>query len=482
MIPKPFSDVTTGGDFAIPETIRLEFQDARKAEEELYRGYLNSYARDLSAQYGIESPDGMMWVRMLLNSETAHHPEGYVMIIESGDIRINASTLQGLKSGFQSLLQLVFLAFWQHHGRLQERRIVDKPRFAWRGLHLDVSRHWFGASFIRQYLEWMEALKLNRFHWHLADDQGWRLESERFPLLHQKGAWRKEADGTVYGGFYRKDEIRELVAYAASMGIEVIPEIDIPGHAQAILAAYPGLACFPQDFECLNVWGISTHILCAGKDETISFLEDLLSEVAELFPGPYIHLGGDEAPKDHWKSCPHCQKRIREQGLKDEEELQSWLLKKMSSHLRGLGKQVIGWDEILDGNIDSEPIVMVWRGDGKDAVAKAEAGGNAYILCPNSTLYFDWKQHYATDAFGSHGVSTLEHVYSFDPMSVTGASPHLLLGAQANVWTEYMPDPARVKALLFPRAYALAELLWTPQEERDEADFLARLKALEGYL
>lgn len=480
MIPRPQVDTPLSGQFPIPETIRLSYSAATHGEDKLYQEYLISYTAGLMHEHGITAAPGELWVELLLESCPTEHPESYYLDIMPGVISIKAPQIQGLRHGFQCLLQLLYLAITGHGGRIQGRHIEDRPRYTWRGLHLDVSRHFFDEQFVRQYLEWMEALKLNRFHWHLCDDQGWRVESRKFPLLHEKGAWRVEADGSRYGGYYSRDAIHRLVEYAASMGIEVIPEIDIPGHAQAILAAYPHLACFPQEFACLNVWGISDNILCAGKDDVLTFLKELLTEIAELFPSDYIHLGGDEVPKDKWRICPHCQQRIKDNGLHDEEELQSWLLAQMVQHLRGLGKTVIGWDEILDGNIDSQPVVMVWRGDGRDAAAKAENNGNRYVLCPNNTLYFDWKQ--SPDSHGAHGVSTLENVYAFDPISRAGKITNLLLGAQANLWTEYMPDAQTVRSMLFPRVFALAEILWTYRERCDYTDFIIRLNALEGYL
>lgn len=476
MIPAPQIDTLTGGELAIPPSFTLHAKGIGKADLVMFQVRLDACMDGIHTfTQGDPQP-----LQLILDPAASNHPDGYTLDIAPTGISIAASAIPGLRYGLQSLVQLLYLAHRHNSGRLLCRHIEDSPRFAWRGLHLDVSRHFFPVSFIRQYLDWMHALKLNRFHWHLSDDQGWRLESRRFPLLHEKGAWRREPDGSAYGGYYTRQEVLGIVEYAASLGIEVIPEIDIPGHTQAILAAYPDLACFPRDFACLNVWGISENILCAGKDGVIGFLKELLSEVAELFPSPYVHLGGDEAPKTYWKQCPHCQQRIRDKALRGEEELQSWLLDEMLAHLRSLGKQVIGWDEILDGNIDSLPIVMVWRGDGRDAALKAETNGNRYILCPNRVLYFDWKQQ--PDSAGAHGVSTLSNVYGFDPAALTGNPANLLLGAQANVWTEYMPDAESVRAMLFPRVYALAELLWTPQDQRSEPDFLLRLQQLEGCL
>lgn len=482
MIPKPFSETLTNERCLIPAATSFSSQGLTPQETQLFGDYMMHYIALLRKELDIKAPIGELKIRMINREETTLQQESYTLEIRPDGVTIDSPSIIGARHGYQSLLQLVYSALTDSTGSIQCRYVTDHPRYAWRGLHLDVSRHFFEEDFIIQYLEWMEALKLNKFHWHLCDDQGWRLESEHFPLLHEKGAWRVEADGSTYGGYYSKDQIRRIIEYATSMGIEIIPEIDIPGHAQAILAAYPQFACFPQDFACLNVWGISDDILCAGNDAVLAFLEELLTEVAELFPGRYIHLGGDEVPKDKWKLCPQCQARIKTQGLKDEEELQSWMLKRLTAHLKTIGKEVIGWDEILDGNIDAEPVVMVWRGDGKDAAKKAHDNGNRYILCPNHYLYFDWKQNPKPGEQGAHGVSTLHNVYAYDPGSCEFEQATLLMGAQANVWTEYMPDPKAVKHMLFPRVYALAEMLWTPKLHRDWDDFLTRLKALEGYL
>jgi hexosaminidase len=407
--------------------------------------------------------------------------EAYRLEIEAGGIIVYGES-NGLKHALQSLIQLIWWAYYHNEMQLPYLAIEDYPECEWRGLHLDVSRHFFAAEEVCSYLDKMASIKLNRFHWHLTDDQGWRIESHKFPKLNTIAAWRKESDGSSYGGFYTQKEIKQVVRYATELGIEVIPEIDIPGHSQAILAADNELACFPKAFETLNCWGISEDILCAGKEATLSFLKELFSEITELFPGRYVHLGGDEAPKTNWKKCPHCQKRIKDKGLEDEDELQSWLLKELTMHLKTLKKTVIGWDEILDGKPGKEPIVMVWRGDGKDAAKKAETSGNRYILCPNQICYFDWHQSSDEGEPGAFGVTTLEQVYSFDPSVFGNKESKLLLGAQGNVWTEQMPSFERVIYMAFPRATALAESLWSDPQSKDFEDFKSRLEILRGCL
>lgn len=406
----------------------------------------------------------------------ASHKDMHLISITEQGITISAKGYIGFLYGIQSLLQLLYLASQAPVPHLICQEIIDYPAYDWRGLHLDESRHFFGIDTVKRYLMIMAALKLNRFHWHLTDDQGWRIESKLYPALCQHGATRIEPDGSRYGGFYTQDEIRKVIAYADDLGITVIPEIDLPGHSMAMLSAYPEFACFPAEFQPMSVWGISEDILCAGKDAVFSFLKNLLGEIAGLFPGAYIHLGGDEAPKERWKSCLNCQQRIKDMQLENEEQLQSWLFHEIAQYLQQKGKQVIGWDEILDGNIDSTLTVMIWRGDGKAAAQMAARNSNPYILCPNRICYFDWKQSESSP--GAHGISTLENVYSFSPL--TYSRPDLCLGGQANLWTEHINNQKELEYMLLPRAFALAERLWN--QKADFAGFQTRLKALEGYL
>jgi hexosaminidase len=422
-----------------------------------------------------QSPCCQMGLHLSINRRIRIAREGYRLRVDKHGIRLLAKDTAGLHHAVQTYLQLMIWAVVSNQGKIPLLKIEDTPQYPYRGMHLDVSRHFFPVEFIKQFLDEMANLKLNKFHWHLTDDQGWRIESKKFPLLTETGAWRKEADGSRYGGFYTQPELIEVVRYAAGLGIEVIPEIDIPGHSQAILAAYPLFACFPQDFETLNVWGISDDILCAGKDAVLKFLKELFSEVCTIFPGKYLHLGGDEAPKKNWEKCPHCQQRIKQNSLKSEDALQSWLIRQLTNHVKALGKTIIGWDEILDGGIDQEPIVMVWRGDGKDAASFASVSGNRYILTPNHFTYFDWRQSELPGEQGAFGVTTLEKVYSLNPHTYTFADPSLLIGVQANVWTEHMHNPTEVEYMVFPRIYALAEIAWTDPTQLNWEDFQQRL-------
>ena len=472
MIPQPHELTYLDGSIQLPLELALVDCPSDFLSELIQRKW-----RSILAKTGYQPAPGTLQLRYHSFARlAASHPDMHLISIQPEGVTLSAKNQSGFLYAVQTLLQLLYEAAVHNNGNLPCQQIVDYPEFDWRGLHLDESRHFFGVETVLHYLDSMAALKLNKFHWHLTDDQGFRIQSIAFPLLTEVGVWRKEPDGSVYGGFYTPQDIRRVVAYAADLGIEVVPELDLPGHAMAILAAYPELACKPGKFEPLTVWGISDDILCAGKDEVVSFLKALTTEIAELFPGNYFHLGGDEAPKDRWKECPHCQRRIREQGLSSEEELQSWLLKEITAHLRTLGKTVIGWDEILEGNIDSEPVVMLWRGDARDAAVNAVLNGNRYILCPNKICYFDWKME--PESPGAHGVSTLQNVFSFAPETYPGQN--LCLGGQANLWTEYIHNPRELANMLFPRGYALAERLWNTHTSYP--DFLDRINALEGYL
>ncbi|MCB5224727.1 MAG: family 20 glycosylhydrolase [Candidatus Cloacimonadaceae bacterium] len=413
-------------------------------------------------------------------------PDGYYELeVSPGFFALNAESVAGMNYAVRTLMQHLYISSSNQtedrFALLPRISVKDWPTYQWRGMHLDVSRHFYDHNFVKKYLDWMVGLKFNRFHWHLSDDQGWRLESKRFPLLHEKGSWRKESDGSDYGGHYSLRQIKAVLKHASQRGIEVIPEIDIPGHSMSILTAYPELACFPREFEPMNVWGISEDILCAGKDETIDFLKELFTEIAELFPGPYIHIGGDEAPKQRWKECPHCQKRMRDNGLKDEEALQAWLVKTLATHLEKLGKTVIGWDEILDGGIDSKPIVMAWRGDGIDAARMAHDNGNKYILTPYTKLYFDARCH-KYDKIGTHQIIPWADVLDFSFQEYTFTNPKLLLGAQGNVWTEHLTNVRDLREKINGRMFPLAERLWNGDREIDTDEFWKLTRDLNWIL
>jgi len=351
-------------------------------------------------------------------------------------------------------------------------------------MHLDVGRHFFPVSFIKNYIDLMAMYKMNNFHWHLTDDQGWRIQIKKYPRLTQVGSSRigtvvgktSELDGIPYGGFYTQDQIREVVAYASERYVNIVPEIEMPGHCVAALTAYPNLSCTGGPFQVRTEWGVADDILCAGNDSSFTFVQDVLGEVLDLFPSTLIHIGGDEAPKARWKSCPKCQARMKEEGLQNEMEMQSYFTKKVERYLNSKGRRLMGWDEILEGGLPPEATVMSWRGieGGIDAAQQ----NHDVVMTPGDFCYFD---HYQadpeTEPLAIGGYLTLKTVYSFEPTPavLTASQSKHILGAQGNVWTEYIISPEMVEYMAYPRAIALSEVTWSPKESRNWDDFNARL-------
>jgi len=422
--------------------------------------------------------------------------EGYLLDINPDRIEVNAHDDPGFMNGARTLLQMLQadsadgVLTWQ----IPCSTIRDWPRFGWRGMHLDVSRHFFPPAFIKRYIDLLAMYKMNRFHWHLTDDQGWRIEIRGYPKLTEVGAWRNGSmigdyseqrfDSVRYGGFYTQDEVRDIVAYAGERNVMVIPEIEMPGHALAALAAYPGLSCTGGPFDVGMAWGVYEDVFCP-REETFRFVEGVLGEVIDLFPGPYVHIGGDECPKTRWKTCDSCQSLIRERGLHDEEGLQSYFIRRVESFLNSHGKRLIGWDEILEGGLAPNATVMSWRGT-EGGTAAAREGHDA-VMSPGSHCYFDYFQgnpRYEPLAIG--GYTPLEKVYAYEPVpdSLTGDETEHILGAQGNVWTEYITTTDQVEYMIIPRMLALAEVVWCPPGPRDYAEFTRRIGAqfpvLEG--
>lgn len=414
-------------------------------------------------------------------------PEGYSLRVTADSVVVAGSDHAGLFYGLQTLAQML-PASGPAGGpvRIPAVDITDAPRFPWRGMHLDVGRHFFGPDFVKRYIDHMARYKINRFHWHLTEDQGWRIEIERYPRLTEVGAWRAETmveknfdpyvgDGVRYGGFYTRDEIRDIVAYARERYVTIVPEIEMPGHSLAALAAYPELACTDGPFEVGTRWGVFEDILCP-KEETFAFLEGVLTEVMELFPGEYIHIGGDEAPKARWEQSEVAQEVIRREGLADEHELQSWFIRRIEGFLNAHGRRLIGWDEILEGGLAPNATVMSWRGS--DGGIEAARQGHDVVMTPTSHLYFDFYQgDPEQEPLAIGGLLPLEHVYGFEPVPevLTEAEGRRILGAQGNVWTEYMKTEGHVEYMVFPRLLALSEVVWSPAERRDFTDFARRL-------
>lgn len=482
LIPWPREIEVTEGRFTFSRTapVMIETPDADGAVH-----YLQT------ATGLVNEPDSTRGKFIFRRAETDLGAEGYTLAVCASDVTITASGPAGFFYGVQTLLQVI-------DGRTDAPvpclRIQDAPRFAWRGLMLDVCRHIMPVDGILRLLDCMAWHKLNVLHLHLTEDQGWRIEIERYPRLQEISAWRRGADGVLdpsgtnddrprpgrYGGFYTRDDIRRIVQYAAERQITVVPEIEMPGHAMAALAAYPELSCTGGPFEVPSRAGIFKDVYCAGNDETFRFLENVLDEVLPLFPGRFVHIGGDECPKDRWQACEKCQARIRAEGLADEHELQSYFIRRMQKFLSSRGKQLIGWDEILEGGLAPGAAVMSWRGE-EGGIAAARAGHDA-VMTPNSHLYLDYRQAETGEpmAMGNR-VITLDACYAYEPIpaALTPEQARHILGIQANIWTEFMPDISHVEYMTWPRAAAVAERAWSSADQRDVADLKRRLRASE---
>ncbi|MBI9015765.1 MAG: family 20 glycosylhydrolase [Phycisphaerae bacterium] len=434
---------------------------------------------------------GMIILAVTKKPKTDIGDEGYFLSTTPFGVAISAKTAQGVFYGCQTLRQLLPAEIESKtkvkniKWTVPPVRIQDQPRFGYRGMHLDVARHFEDAASVKKYIDYLAMHKMNRFHWHLTEDQGWRIEIKKYPKLTEISAWRDQTvigkntgkyDGKKHGGFYTQDEIRDVVKYAAERYVTVIPEIELPGHSLAALAAYPELGCTGGPYKVAQTWGVFKEVYCAGDEKTFEFLQDVLTEVIDLFPGTYIHIGGDECPKASWKVCPKCQKRIKDEGLHNEHELQSYFIKRIEKFLNSKGRKIIGWDEILEGGLAPEATVMSWRGEAGGIAAAKE--GHDVIMTPNSHCYFD---HYqgtpANEPLAIGGFLPLEKVYSYEPIPavLNAQQAKHILGAQANIWTEYIPNFAQVEYMLLPRACALAEVVWSKKENKNYEDFSKRL-------
>jgi hexosaminidase len=422
----------------------------------------------------------------LLPTAKQTNTEAYELNCNNNSLWVKSKFAQGAFYGMQTLLQLLPTS-----GALSidAMAIQDAPRFAYRGLHLDVSRHFFPVSYIKKYIDYIALHKMNTFHWHLTDDQGWRIEIKKYPKLTSIGGYREGTiigrypgtgfDSTKYGGYYTQAEVKEVVAYAKDRFITVIPEIEMPGHSMAVLAAYPELSTTPHiEKKVSTTWGVfdKDNNVLNPSETTFAFLENVLLEIMPLFPAKYVHIGGDECSKVWWKESAFCQQLMKEKGLKDEHELQSYFIQRMEKFINGKGKQIIGWDEILEGGLAPNAIVMSWRGE-KGGIEAAKQN-HQVIMTPGSHCYFDHKQILKEDSVTIGGYSTTEKVYSYEPIpkELNEEQGKLVLGAQANMWTEYMNNTKKVEYMLFPRLSALSEVLWSKKEQRNYADFKNRLQ------
>jgi hexosaminidase len=495
IIPKPVSVKEETGNFTITSRTRLVVAGSGLEKE---AGYLNDYLQEF---YGFKletaAKAGKGSIVLGYEKGEKNTAEAYHLDIRPGKIEVNGDSATGVFYGLQSLIQL--LPVPDSGISLKELAVPcadihDYPRFAYRGLMLDVGRHFFSVDFVKKYLDLMAHYKYNTFHWHLTDDQGWRIEIKRYPLLTSVGSQRTETeigknlnpfkgDGTPYGGFYTQDQIRDVVKYAADRHITIIPEIEMPGHSIAALTAYPYLGCTGGPYQVGTHWGVFDDVYCAGNDSVFTFLENVLDEVMTLFPSQYIHIGGDECPKTRWKTCPKCQKRMQDLGLKDEGELQSYFVQRIEKYLNSKGRRIIGWDEILEGGLAPNATVMSWRGEeGGIAAAKQH---HDVVMTPGKYVYFDhYQANPRTEPLAIGGFLPVDTVYNYEPYSVQLApdETHYILGAQANLWTEYIATTDYAEYMTYPRALALAEVDWTEKDQRNYADFLQRTRTQQGKL
>ena len=486
IIPKPSSVQVMNGSFTIsPETWIVIPDSTLNSTAEFFNDYLkNFYGFKLRVSY---SPKTLNAISISGNRNKPVGSGAYSLTITEKEISINAENNNGAFYGMQTLIQLLPIPK-KEKLQLPQVYITDTPRFTYRGMHLDVSRHFFPVSYIKKYIDYIALHKMNYFHWHLTDDQGWRIEIKKYPKLTQVGAWR---EGTIighypgtgndhirHGGFYTQQQIKEVVDYAAKRFITVVPEIDIPGHALAMLAAYPQLGTDAKaGYAVAQTWGINGQFnnVLSPTEYTFNFLKNVLDEVVKLFPSPYIHIGGDEVDKRWWKQSKQVQAIMKKKGLKDEHDLQSYFIRRVEKMINAKGKKIIGWDEILEGGLAPNAVVMSWRGE-KGGIAAAKQ--NHYvIMTPETPLYFNHSQTRNEDSITQGGFNSLEMVYNYDPVpaELTSSQAKYILGAQANLWSEYIGTASKVEYSIFPRMSALSEVVWSKKENRDWKDFEKRL-------
>lgn len=509
IVPQPGKAIAEKGSFQLSAKTTLVLMDEG---EQLSASFLNDY---LQRFYGFRlqtaKEASANYIKLVTRRFIKPGQEGkYSMQVRPAGINIEGDTYQGTFYGVQTLIQLLPLPPSAGGSpstlNVPAATIEDQPRLRYRGLHLDVCRHFMPVDFVKKYIDYLAMHKMNYFHWHLTDDQGWRIEIKKYPRLTEVGGFRngtiigrypgKGNDNIRYGGFYTQEQIREVVAYAATRYITVVAEIEMPGHASAAIAAYPYLSCFPDQKTKIpdnmiseaskqatgklvqETWGVFEDVFCAGNDSTFKFLQDVMDEVIPLFPGQYVHVGGDECPKSNWKKCPKCQQRIKEHNLKDEHELQSYFIQRMEKHVNGKGKTIIGWDEILEGGLAPNAIVMSWRGE--EGGIQAAKENHQAIMTPGNYVYLDHSQRKNEDSVTIGSYTPLEEVYGYEPVpkELPADKQQFILGAQGNVWTEYIKNTYKVEYMVFPRLAALSEVLWSPAASRDYKNFEKRLPVI----
>jgi hexosaminidase len=483
IIPKPVSMKVMPGVFRLSQNTRLVVPGpADKDAADFFNEYLQKHYGFSLTMTGPATSDYIS-----VKSEKAIDSTGsekYSLTITPKAAFLLGKSPDGTFRGIQTLIQLLPV-IKSSQLMLPIVAVVDEPRFRYRGLHLDVGRHFFGVDDVKDYIDYIALHKLNYFHWHLTEDQGWRIEIKKYPKLTEVGAWRAGTiigrypgtgnDSTRYGGFYTQEEIKDVVAYATRRHITVIPEIEMPGHSGAALASYPYLGCTGGPYKVKETWGVFKDVYCAGNDSVFAFLQDVLDEVIPLFPAAYVHIGGDECPKDSWKVCPKCQKRMKELHLKDEHALQSYFVQRMEKYINSKGKRIIGWDEILEGGLAPDATVMSWRGEAGGI--EAARRNHDVLMTPGHSLYLDHSQDRAEDSVTIGGYLNVRTMYDYNPVPATltaGQKKHIL-GAQANLWTEYVCSKEKLQYMLFPRIAPLSEMLWTKESNKNWDDFEKRL-------
>lgn len=496
IIPQPQSVVEMDGTFTITKDTRICLDDM---SEEMLRvaGFLNDRLRQAAGfELEVVSEPGKANFIAFRNKEGV--PESYTIDAGPDSFVVGYADGAGAFYAIQTLLQLLPVEIFSQEPQkgiewtIPCCSISDAPRFKYRGMHLDVCLHYFDLEFLKRYIDIMAAHKVNRFHWHLTEDQGWRLEIKKYPLLTEKGQWRKETvigslgsgiyDGIPHGGYYTQEQVKELVKYAADRYVTIIPEIELPGHALAAIACYPELSCgLEEHYETATRWGIFKQVYCP-KESTFAFLEDVFDEVFELFPSELVHIGGDECPKASWKACPDCQALIKKLGLKDEYELQSYFVTRMEKYINSKGRQIIGWDEILQGGLAPNAKVMSWLGE--EGGIKAAQQHHEVVMSPHQKYYLDyWQADPYSEPLAMSGPTTLRTMYEYEPVPevLTVEESKYIIGVEGCVWTEYMPTPERVEYMAWPRMCAIAETGWT-HSEKDWDGFTRRLEKHFGRL
>ena len=492
VVPLP-NEITPmeGKAFTLDNQVKILYPEG-DADMQRNAGFLAGYVlestgKTLAVEAGATGSHAIV-LRLGLQTE---NPESYLLEVNEDQVTITGSSAAGVFYGIQTLRKSLPVAK-DAQVVLPPVRVNDAPRFAYRGMMLDVCRHFFSLDSVKRYIDMLALHNINRFHWHLTDDQGWRIEIKKYPQLTQIGSQRKETvigrnsgkyDGIPYGGYYTQEEAREIVAYAKDRYITVIPEFEMPGHMQGVLAAFPELGCTGGPYDVWTQWGVSEDVICAGNDKSLELIKDVLAELIEIFPSEYIHVGGDECPKTRWEKCPKCQAKIRQLGLKDDKEhtaeqrLQSYIITEAEKFLNAHGRKIIGWDEILEGGVAPNATVMAWRGAGEGV--KAAKMRHDVIMVPTTYFYFDYYQTNILDeeplAIG--GYVPIEKVYSFEPYQkeLTAEENKHIIGLQANLWTEYITSFRHVEYMVLPRMAALSEIQWTQPQFKDYGDFLERM-------